>query len=95
MMERLNRIKGLSCVTPVGAFYTFPNLSSYYGKKFNDTLINSSSDLSAYLLEQAKVAVVPGKAFGDDRYIRLSYAISMDNIKKGLDRIENALAKLK
>ncbi len=95
MIERLSMIKGLSCVTPIGAFYTFPNVSSYYGEKFNDTPINSSMDISAYLLDQAKVAVVPGKAFGDDKYIRLSYATSMDNIKKGLDRIENALAKIK
>ncbi len=95
MLERLEKINGLSCVTPVGAFYAFPNVSSYYGKKFNETVINSSLDLSAYLLEQAKTAVVPGKAFGDDKYIRLSYATSMDNIKKGLDRIENVLANLK
>jgi aspartate aminotransferase len=94
MIERLNRIKGLSCVTPIGAFYTFPNVSFYYGRKYNNTMINSSLDLAAYLLEEAKVAVVPGKAFGDDRYIRLSFATSMDNIKKGLDRIENALARL-
>ncbi len=64
-------------------------------ENIKDAQINSSMDISAYLLDQAKVAVVPGKAFGDDRYIRLSYATSMDNIKKGLDRIENALAKIK
>jgi len=94
MIERLNKIKGLSCVPPLGAFYIFPNVSSYYGKKFNNTTINSSIDLANYLLEEAKVAVVPGVAFGDDRHIRLSYATSMENIKEGLDRIENALAKL-
>ncbi|RJQ55897.1 MAG: pyridoxal phosphate-dependent aminotransferase [Nitrospiraceae bacterium] len=95
MVERLNNIKGVSCVTPVGAFYAFPDVSSCYGKSFNGAAINSSLDLSAYLLEQAKTALVPGMAFGDDRYIRLSYATSMENIKKGLDRIEEALAKLK
>jgi aspartate aminotransferase len=94
MIERLNRIKGVSCVTPVGAFYAFPNVSSCYGKKFNGRAISSSLDLSAYLLEQAKTALVPGIAFGDDRFIRLSYATSMENIKKGLDRIEDALSKL-
>ncbi len=94
IIERLNNIKGLSCITPVGAFYAFPNVSSYYGKKENGFTINSSLDLSAYLLDKAKVAVVPGSAFGDDNYIRLSYATSMDNIKKGLDRIEEVLAGL-
>lgn len=94
MVDRLNNIKGVSCLTPVGAFYAFPKVSSCYGKKFNGNPINSSLDLSAYLLEQAQTALVPGIAFGDDRYIRLSYATSMDNIKKGLDRIEDALSKL-
>jgi aspartate aminotransferase len=56
--------------------------------------INSSLDLSTLLLEQAGVALVPGTAFGDDRYIRLSYATSMENIKKGLDRIEDVLSRL-
>jgi aspartate aminotransferase len=94
MIERLNGMKGISCPTPIGAFYAFPNVSPYFGKKFNDMLINNSLDLSTYLLEQAKVALVPGSAFGDDKYIRLSYATSMENIKKGLDRIEDALRKL-
>jgi len=78
----------------VGAFYAFPNVSSCYGKNFNGKPVSSSLDLSSYLLEQAGVALVPGVAFGDDRYIRLSYATSMENIKKGLDRIEDALSKL-
>jgi aspartate aminotransferase len=94
MVERLNKIKGVSCIKPVGAFYAFPNVSSCYGKKFNGKPVNSSLDLSTFLLERAGVAVVPGMAFGDDRYIRLSYATSMENIKKGLDRIEDALSKL-
>jgi len=94
MVDRLNKIKGVSCITPVGAFYAFPNVSSCYGKNFNGRPVSSSLDLSSYLLEQAGVALVPGVAFGDDRYIRLSYATSMENIKKGLDRIEGALSKL-
>jgi aspartate aminotransferase len=80
---------------PVGAFYVFPNVSSFYGKHFNNKPINSSFDLSSYLLEEVNVAAVPGGAFGDDRCIRLSYATSMDNIRKGLDRIKNALLNLK
>jgi aspartate aminotransferase len=95
MIERLNAMEGVTCKTPVGAFYAFPNVSSHFGKKFNDTPINNSLDLSTYLLEQAKVALVPGSAFGDDKYIRLSYATSMENVKKGLDRIEEALGNLK
>ena len=95
MVERLNSIKGVSCIKPVGAFYAFPNVSSYYGKSFKGNSIKSSMDLSAYLLDEAKVAVVPGAAFGDDRYIRLSYATSMENIQKGLDRIESALSNLR
>lgn len=95
MYERLNKINGITCIRPVGAFYAFPNVSSYYGKAFNAKTIKSSFDLSSYLLDKAKVAVVPGGAFGDDRYIRLSYATSMNNIQKGLDRIENAILNLK
>jgi len=95
MIERLNKTEGITCVRPVGAFYVFPNVSSFYGKHFNDKPINSSFDLSACLLEELNVAAVPGGAFGDDRYIRLSYATSMENIEKGLDRIEKALLNLK
>jgi len=95
MVERLNAMKGVTCKTPVGAFYAFPNVSSYFGKKFNGTSVNNSLELSTYLLEQGKVALVPGSAFGDDKYIRLSYATSMENVKKGLDRIEEALGNLK
>ena len=94
MVERLNNMDGITCQTPVGAFYAFPNISAHFGKKFNNSAMNNSLELSTYFLEQAKVAMVPGSAFGDDKYIRLSYATSMDNIKKGLDRIEESLSKL-
>jgi aspartate aminotransferase len=94
MVERLDNMEGVTCVRPVGAFYTFPNLSAHYGKKFKGHAINSSLELSEYLIEEAKVAAVPGVAFGDDRYMRLSYAISLENIEKGLDRIEEALKQL-
>jgi aspartate aminotransferase len=95
ILERLNGIEGVSTIKPVGAFYVFPNVSYYYGRASNGFRINSSLDLSEYLLDRARVAVVPGSAFGNDDYIRLSYATSMDNIKKGLDRIEEALAGLR
>ena len=77
---RLNAMPGISCVNAKGAFYLFPNISKL-GLK--------SMEFCAKLLEQEKVAAVPGIAFGADDYIRLSYATSMENIKKGLDRIEN------
>ncbi len=95
MVERLNAMEGVSCQMPVGAFYAFPNVSAYFGKKNNNTVINDSLELSTYLLEDAKVATVPGSAFGDDKFIRLSYATSMDNVQKGLDKIEKALKELK
>jgi aspartate aminotransferase len=94
MVDRLGRMKGISCMMPVGAFYAFPRISSLFGKSANGNVINNSSDLAAYLLEEAKVALVSGDAFGADQYIRLSYATSMENIQKGLDRIETAVLRL-
>ncbi len=94
MVERLNSIPGVSCLMPVGAFYAFPNVSKLYGKSANRKTIESSSDLSNHLLEDAKVALVSGDAFGADAYIRLSYATSMESIRKGLDRIEAAVNAL-
>jgi aspartate aminotransferase len=94
IVERLNAIPGFSCPTPVGAFYAFPRVSPVYGKSFKGKEIKGSADLAAYLLEEAKVAVVSGDAFGADDYIRLSYATSMAAIEKGLDRIEKAVSEL-
>ena len=94
IVERLNAIPGVSCPTPVGAFYAFPRVSPIYGKSFKGKQIKGSADLAAYLLEEAKVAVVSGDAFGADEYIRLSYATSMAAIEKGLDRIEKAVSEL-
>ncbi len=94
MVDRLNRMPGISCIMPVGAFYAFPNVSKLYGKSVNGKTIKNSSDLSAFILEDAQVALVSGDAFGADAYIRLSYATSMEIIRKGLDRIEKAVAIL-
>lgn len=94
ILKEISNIKGIRCVEPNGAFYAFPNVSYYYGKRYDNTKINSSSDISIYLLEKAKVAVVPGAAFGKDEHIRLSYASSIDEIKKGLNRIKIALSEL-
>jgi aspartate aminotransferase len=95
MVGRLNRMKNVSCLLPVGAFYAFPRIASLFGKSANNKAIANSSDLAAYLLEEAKVALVSGDAFGADQYIRLSYATSMENIQKGLDRIEAAIEHLR
>jgi aspartate aminotransferase len=94
IIKRLNSMKGISCFNPPGAFYVFPNVSKTYGKKTKKMTINNSSDFATYLLDEAKVAFVPGIAFGADDYVRISYAISMEDIEKGMDRMEKALGKL-
>jgi aspartate aminotransferase len=94
LIGELNSISGMRCLSPTGAFYAFPNTSKLYGKTTGDRTISSSSDLALYLLEKANVALVHGEAFGDDAYIRLSYATSIEEIKKGVDRIREAVSKL-
>jgi len=94
IVDRLNKIPGVSCYKPVGAFYAFPNFSSHYGKSYQGKKIENSTHLADYFLDVAKVAVVPGVEFGADPFERLSYATSMEDIKEGLNRIEEALKKL-
>lgn len=94
LVDGLNSIKGIRCLPPTGAFYAFPNVSALYGSKAGQRQINSSLDFALYLLEEAKVALVHGEAFGDDNYIRISYATSMQNIEKALERIKEAVARL-
>lgn len=94
IVKRLNNIRGIFCLKPRGAFYAFPNIKKLFGMKFNGKEIRSSLDLTGFLIEEMSVAVVPGIAFGDDNYIRLSYATSMENIQKGMDRIEEGVLKL-
>ena len=81
--DRLKAIDGIECGLPEGAFYAFPKVSDLYNSR-----IKSSDDFSGQLLEEGRVAVVPGSAFGDDRYVRISYAASMDKIVDGMNRIE-------
>ncbi len=94
LVQELNRIDGMTCIMPEGAFYAFPNTSGLYVKKFGDRKISSSADLALYLLDEANVALVHGSAFGDDNYVRLSYATSLDDIERGVVRIKEALGKL-
>ncbi len=95
IVNRLNAMPGITCSLPKGAFYVFPNVTGLFGKKWGDREISNSSDVTDFILEEAKVAVVAGLAFGNDNYIRFSYATSMVNIEKGMDRIQETLKKLK
>lgn len=87
-------IPGIKVNEPQGAFYLFPEVSSYFGKKYGDKVINNAADLAMYLLEEGHVATVDGEAFCLPGYIRLSYATSDDNIREAMRRIKEALAKL-
>jgi len=91
MAQRLNAIDGFKCAKPTGAFYCFPDISSYFGKIIGGSEIKDSMDFAKALLEQANVALVPGGPFGCDNNVRLSFACSMADIDKGLDRIEKWL----
>jgi len=93
-MERLETIPGVSATDPKGAFYVFMNIKEQYGKRIEGMEIQNSQDFCTALLKYGLVAVVPGSAFGCDGYIRWSYATSMENIRKGLDRLEAFLQRL-
>ncbi|MGA1980560.1 MAG: pyridoxal phosphate-dependent aminotransferase [Sedimentisphaerales bacterium] len=93
MAQRLNAIEGIECPEPTGAFYCFPDISSHYGRTINGIKINGSMDFAKALLEQANVALVPGLPFGCDENVRLSFACSIEQITKGLDRLEKWLGQ--
>ncbi|HCW53666.1 MAG TPA: aspartate aminotransferase [Clostridium sp.] len=95
MIDKLNKIDGVSIIKPSGAFYIMVNVSDYFNKEFKGQKIESSLDFAKVLLDEEKVAVIPGAGFGLDDYIRLSYATSMDIIEKGIDRISAFLSKIK
>lgn len=89
--KELNNINGISCLVPDGAFYVFPDISYYFGKEYKNVKIENSVDFADFLLNEAKVAVVPGIEFGSDKNIRISYATSMHDIKEGIKRIKEKL----
>lgn len=91
IVDRLNSIKGIRCFKPQGAFYVFPNIKRLLGKTYGGKQIDTDLQFAEYLLEHAKIAVVPGTPFGAPGYMRLSYATSLENITKGLDRLEAAI----
>ncbi len=94
MVEKINSIKLISTIKPQGAFYCFVNISEIIGKTFEGKTINNSLELTELLLTNAKVAVVPGCVFGDDNFMRLSYATSIENITEGLNRLQEFIDKI-
>ncbi|SJN17543.1 Aspartate aminotransferase [Sphingobacterium sp. JB170] len=95
VFDLLNDIPGVKTNLPEGAFYFFPEVSSFFGKKdLNGNVINGSEELALYLLNEGHIATVGGNSFGNDNYIRLSYAASDENLKEALRRMKEALSKL-
>lgn len=92
IIELLTAIPGFKLNKPKGAFYVFPDISYYFGKKIRGKTLNNASDFALYLLEEANVATVTGEAFGNDNCIRISYAASVENIQEAVKRIAHSLA---
>lgn len=94
IVSGLSAISGLSCPPPDGAFYVFPDVRGLFGRPLgpNGRIVNSSAELAAYLLDDALVVTVPGEAFGMPGFVRLSYALGMDQLKEGVARIRTALS---
>ncbi|HXD92043.1 MAG TPA: pyridoxal phosphate-dependent aminotransferase [Bacteroidia bacterium] len=95
VVKQLSAIKGFKCNNPDGAFYVFPEVSYFFGKQHNGKAINNATDFCMYLLEEAAVSMVPGAAFGDDNYLRISYATSEEKLTEAINRIKQAVEKLK
>lgn len=95
ILSLLDEIPDITYNTPDGAFYVFPDMSQYYGKRFGNRIIHNSDDMADYLLEEAHVACVAGSAYGEDKCIRLSYAASEANIREALKRMKNALLQMR
>ncbi len=94
VLNRLKEWKEVQCPEPDGAFYVFPDMRFYFGKSYKNHTIHDSEDLALFLLEEAHVAIVGGKSFGDSNCIRISFAASEEMINKAFDRIKEALGKL-
>jgi aspartate aminotransferase len=94
MVAGVRAIPGWVCPEPQGAFYVFPKVAALYGRRHGDVTIDGSMALSRALLEEAGVATVPGKAFGADDFLRLSYATSVDRIEEGIKRIRRFTQEL-
>lgn len=94
IVEGFGGIEGLSVVNPKGAFYAFPRVSGLFGRRGPDGALRTSMDVGLYLLEHARCAGVPGAGFGNDDYVRFSYATSLENVKEGVERIRAAVERL-
>lgn len=94
MVERLNKIPGIMCPTPIGAFYAFPNVAALFGRRHPKGIISTPSDLATYLLNEANIACVPGEPFGSPAHLRFSYTPTLETIHRGMDRMEIAIRAL-
>jgi aspartate aminotransferase len=94
VVARLNAIPGITSNTPRGAFYIFPNIAALFGRRANGRPLHTAAQVADYLLDAAGVAVVPGDAFGDEHFMRISYASSMAELEDGLARIDQAVQQL-
>ncbi len=94
LCSELKQIPGVEVFIPSGAFYVFPKVSFYYGRKYNGFVVKNSNDFCEFLLKEEKLAIVPGDAFGMDECVRISYAASMEEIMKGVERFRRAIEKL-
>ena len=95
VVERLNDMPNVDCPMPGGAFYVYPDLSGYFGRSCRDWKVGDSMSLCEYLLEEGRIACVPGAGFGTQEHIRISYATSMEILAEGMDRLAEALGRLK
>ncbi len=94
VLRLLCEIEGMDCFEPDGAFYVFPKVTAFFGKRYGTHTIENADDLSMYLLQEGHVTTVTGRAFGNPECIRLSFANSMDNVEKGFKKLKTALEKL-
>ncbi len=94
VVEQLNQIRGIRCPRPVGSFYVFPNIKGLMGTGYKGYQIKGSTDLASFLLEEGGISTIPGEAFGAEGYLRLSYAVSGEVLREGLEKLKNAVLKL-
>ncbi len=93
IVELLNQIEGINCSLPDGAFYVFPNISRFLNQSYSGKFLSSAQDLTKFLLEEAKVAIMPGDVFGTPEHIRIHYSAYIRDIETGIGRINNALSQ--
>ncbi|HTR80215.1 MAG TPA: pyridoxal phosphate-dependent aminotransferase [Bacteroidota bacterium] len=93
--KAMTSIDGLTCLKPKGAFYIFPNVSKFVGKKINGVTLKSGDDIAQFLVDEERVVVVPGSGFGSKNHVRISYACSMEELNKAVERMKRGFAKLK